>query len=146
MNNIGFKTKHANSATVKHDWWIVDAENKTLGRISTQIASLLIGKHKTSFTTHVDTGDFVVVINADKVRLTGKKMTDKEVVTYSGYPGGKKTETPKSVLDRKPTYLLEESIRGMLPKTRLGAAMFRKLHVYAGDKHPHAAQKPKVVS
>ena len=143
MNHLSFRTKHANDQTVQREWWIVDAENQTLGRTATRIASLLIGKHKPSFTKHVDTGDYVIVINAGKIRLTGNKMLDKKVVTYTGYPGGKKEESPKSVLSRKPTYMLEEAVRGMLPKTRLGAAMYRKLHVYADEKHDHAAQKPK---
>jgi large subunit ribosomal protein L13 len=128
---------------VKRAWWILDAEDKALGRISTKAASLLLGKHKPSFTSHVDTGDHVIVINAEKVKLTGKKMSDKEVVTYSGYPGGRKSESPKKVLERKPAYLIEEAIRGMLPKTRLGRAMFKKLHVYAGSEHAHSAQNPK---
>lgn len=145
MNHLSFRTKHANDQTVQREWWIVDAENLTLGRTASKIAILLIGKHKPSFTKHVDTGDYVIVINAGKIRLTGKKMTDKKVITYSGYPGGKKVESPKSLLQRKPTYLLEEAIRGMLPKTRLGAAMYRKLHVYADEKHDHVAQKPKPV-
>ena len=122
---------------------MVDAENQPLGRIASKVASILIGKHHPYFTAHVDTGDYVIVINAEKIRLTGKKQTDKKVVTYTGYPGGKKTESPKSLLERKPTYMFEEAVRGMLPKTRLGRAMYRKLHVYAGDKHEHAAQNPK---
>jgi large subunit ribosomal protein L13 len=145
VNHLSFRTKHANDQTVQREWWIVDAENQTLGRTATRIASLLIGKHKPSFTKHVDTGDHVVVINAGKIRLTGNKMTDKKVITYTGYPGGQKVESPKSVLARKPTYMLEEAVRGMLPKTRLGAAMYRKLHVYADEKHDHVAQKPKPV-
>ena len=145
VNTLSYRTKHANSKTVTREWWLVDADNQTLGRLASKIATLLIGKHKPSFTNHVDTGDHVVVINAEKIRLTGKKLTDKEVVTYSGYPGGKKVESPKKVLARKPTYLLEEAVRGMLPKTRLGADMYRKLHVHAGDKHNYAAQKPKPI-
>ncbi|HYV93161.1 MAG TPA: 50S ribosomal protein L13 [Chitinophagales bacterium] len=145
MNHLSFRTKHASDQTVKREWLIIDAENQPLGRAATKIASLLIGKHKPSFTQHVDTGDNVIVINAGKIRLTGNKMTDKKVRTYSGYPGGLKTESPKSLLARKPTYMLEEAVRGMLPKTRLGAAMYRKLHVYADEKHDHVAQKPKPV-
>jgi len=143
VNTLSYRTKHANAQTVNRDWWLIDADGETLGRLSTKIASLLIGKHKAYFTTHVDCGDHVVVVNADKVRLTGKKMTDKEIVTYTGYPGGKRVTTPKELLVRKPTYLLEEAIRGMLPKTRLGRAMFSKLHVFSGEKHDHAAQNPK---
>lgn len=143
VNTLSYRTIHANKKTVKHDWWLIDAEGQLLGRISTRISSLLIGKHKPYFTTHVDCGDHVVVINAEKVRLSGKKMTDKKVVTYTGYPGGKRTSSPDEILAKKPTYLLEESVRGMLPKTRLGADMFRKLHVYSGTSHKHAAQNPK---
>ncbi|MCY7410164.1 MAG: 50S ribosomal protein L13 [Chitinophagales bacterium] len=145
MNQLSFKTRHANDKTVTREWLLVDAENQALGRVAVKIATILIGKHKAYFTTHVDCGDNVVVINAEKVRLTGKKMTDKKVTTYSGYPGGLKTESPKDLLKRKPTYMLEEAVRGMLPKTRLGRAMYRKLYVYAGDKHEQAAQKPKPI-
>lgn len=145
MNHLSFRTKHANDQTVQREWWIVDAENKPLGRTASKVATLLIGKHKPSFTKHIDTGDHVVVINAGKIRLTGNKMEDKKVRTYSGYPGGLKTESPKSLLARKPTYMIEEAVRGMLPKTRLGAAMYRKLHVYADEKHDHVAQKPKPI-
>lgn len=143
MNTLSYRTKHANSKTVTREWWVIDAENQPLGRLASKVARLLIGKHKPYFTSHVDTGDHVIILNAGKIRLTGKKLTDKKVITYSGYPGGKKVESPKKVLDRKPTYMIEEAVRGMLPKTRLGAAMYRKLHVYAGNKHDYAAQKPK---
>ncbi|MBA3648615.1 MAG: 50S ribosomal protein L13 [Chitinophagales bacterium] len=142
MDTLSFRTQHANKSTVKQAWWLVDAEGQTLGRLSTKIASLLIGKHKPYFTTHVDCGDHVVVINAEKVRMTGKKMSDKIIVTYTGYPGGKRETTPEKLLDKKPEYLIEEAIRGMLPKTRLGRAMFGKLHVFAGTRHNHMAQKP----
>ncbi len=145
MNTLSYRTKHANDQTVKHDWVLIDANGQTLGRLSTKIASLLIGKHKPYFTTHIDCGDHVVVINAEKVRLTGKKMTDKVLVTYTGYPGGKRETTPEKLLVKKPTYLLEEAVRGMLPKTRLGRAMFSKLHVFAGEKHDHVAQKPQPI-
>jgi large subunit ribosomal protein L13 len=145
VNTLSYRTKHANSKTVIREWWLVDADNQTLGRLASKIATLLIGKHKASFTSHVDTGDHVVVINAEKIRLTGKKLNDKKMVTYTGYPGGKREESPKKLLQRKPTYLLEEAVRGMLPKTRLGADMYRKLHVFAGTKHDYAAQKPKPI-
>lgn len=145
VDTLTYRTKHANSKTVTREWWLIDADNQTLGRLASKIAALLIGKHKTYFTNHVDTGDHVVVINASKIRLTGKKLTDKKVVTYTGYPGGKKVESPKKLLQRKPTYMVEEAVRGMLPKTRLGADMYRKLHVFAGDKHEYAAQKPKPI-
>jgi large subunit ribosomal protein L13 len=143
VNTLSFRTQHANDKTVKREWLLIDATAQPLGRLSTKVASLLIGKHKPYFTTHVDCGDHVIVINAEKVRLTGKKMTDKELVTYTGYPGGKRIANPKELLVRKPTYLVEEAIRGMLPKTKLGRAMFSKLHVFAGEKHNHAAQTPR---
>jgi len=143
VDTLSFRTQHANNKTVTRNWWLVDADNQTLGRLSTKIASLLIGKNKPYFTPHTDCGDHVVVVNAEKIRLTGKKMINKEIVTYTGYPGGKKVTSPKELLVKKPTYLLEEAIRGMLPKTRLGRSMFGKLHVYAGEKHEHGAQNPK---
>lgn len=124
-------------------WFVVDAEGQTLGRMCTRIATVLRGKHKPSFTPHVDTGDCVVVINAEKVNLTGKKLTDKQYIRHSGYPGGQKTQTPKQYLSRKPTAIVEMAVRGMLPKNRLGRAMQRKLFVYAGMEHPHSAQKPE---
>ncbi len=143
MNTLSFRTQHANEKIVKREWLLIDATGQPLGRLATKVASLLIGKHKPYFTTHFDCGDHVVVINAEKVRLTGKKMTDKELVTYTGYPGGKRITSPKELLVRKPTYLVEEAIRGMLPKTKLGRAMFSKLHVFAGEKHNHTAQTPR---
>ncbi len=140
------KTLHANRKTVTRKWFLLDAENKTLGRLASKAASLLMGKHKPYFTNHTDCGDYVVIINAEKVRLTGKKMTQKPIITFSGYPGGLKVDTPQHVLHKKPTYLLEQAIRGMLPKTRLGAAMYRKLHVVNGPEHPFAAQKPELIN
>lgn len=145
LKHLTYRTQSANDATVTHDWLIIDAEDKTLGRLSTRIATLLMGKHKPYFTNHTDCGDHVIVINAEKIRLTGNKINDKLIVTYSGYPGGKKTTTPKKLLQKKPTQLLENAVHGMLPKTKLGAQIFGKLHLYAGAEHPHAAQKPKQV-
>jgi large subunit ribosomal protein L13 len=145
VKQLSYKTKHANVSTVKHEWWLIDAENKTLGRLATKAATLLMGKHKPSFTSHVDTGDYVVVINAEKVVMTGKKMDAKEIVTYSGYPGGKKIASPREMQNSHPERLIEYAIRGMLPKTRLGDKMYRKLHIYKGSEHPHTANKPKPV-
>ncbi|MCS6990493.1 MAG: 50S ribosomal protein L13 [Chitinophagales bacterium] len=139
---LTYRTTHAKAGTVQRQWYVLNAENQILGRIASKAARLLMGKHKPCFTPHVDCGDHVIIVNAAKVRLTGKKMQNKEIITFSGYPGGLKKTTPEKVLARKPEYLLEEAIRGMLPKTRLGAAMYRKLHVFAGPDHPHAAQKP----
>ena len=142
MDTLSFKTKSANDASVIRGWYIVDAEDQTLGRLSTKVAAILRGKNKPYFTPHTDCGDFVIIINAEKVRLTGNKMMDKEIQHFTGYPGGRKVVNPKTVLAKNPTRLLERSIKGMLPKTKLGAAMYKKLFVYAGPEHPHQAQKP----
>ncbi|MCB9193107.1 MAG: 50S ribosomal protein L13 [Flavobacteriales bacterium] len=133
----------ANKATVNKEWLLVDAENEVLGRLATKLAMLVRGKHKGTFTPHVDCGDHVVVINADKVRLTGAKMADKEYQRYSGYPGGRTVEKASTLHRRKPTALVEIAVRGMLPKTRLGRAQFNNLHVVAGTAHKHDAQKPR---
>lgn len=143
MNTLSYKTKSANPAEVKRDWFVVDAQSQSLGRLASKIATVLRGKHKPSFTPHVDTGDYVIVLNADKARLTGAKMDDKVYLTYSGYPGGQKSTTAKELLAKKPTALVENAVRGMLPKNKLGRAMIKKLFIYTGDEHPHAAQKPQ---
>ena len=143
MNTLSFKTVSANSETVEKKWFVVDAEAEIVGRLASRVASILRGKHKPSYTPHVDCGDNVIVINADKVRFTGNKLTDKEYVSYSGYPGGQKKKTPREMLQRNPEFVLENAVRGMLPKNRLGRAIFRNLHVYAGSEHPHEAQKPE---
>jgi large subunit ribosomal protein L13 len=142
MNTMSFKTKHANKATVKHNWHLVDATGKTVGRLSSQIASVLRGKNKPYYTPHVDCGDYIVVVNAEKVVFTGNKLEDKVYLTYSGYPGGQKGETAKNLLARRPEVVLERAVKGMLPKNRLGRAMYKKLFVYAGPTHPHTAQNP----
>ena len=140
------KTFSAKPAEVQHEWWVVDAEGQTLGRLATQIASILRGKHKPIYTPHVDTGDFVIVINAEKVAVTGGKLDQKMYYQYSGYPGGLKERTLRTQLQRAPERVIEAAVRGMLPKTTLGRAMFRKLKVYAGPTHPHAAQQPTPLS
>lgn len=145
MAKVSYKTVSANDATVQKNWVLVDVADQPLGRISSFIASLIRGKHKTNFTPHVDTGDYVVVINAEKVKLTGKKMTEKEYISYTGYPGGQRFETPKEILQKHPERLVEYAVKGMLPKNRLGKALFNNLHVYTGTEHPHAAQKPVAV-
>jgi large subunit ribosomal protein L13 len=137
------KTYNAKPGEIQRDWYLVDAEGKTLGRIATQIADRLRGKGKTSFTPHVDTGDFVVVINAEKIALTGNKLQDKEYYAFSGYPGGLRTTKAVDMLNRKPTHLVEHAVRGMLPKNPLGKKMATKLKVYAGAEHPHTAQRPQ---
>jgi len=128
---------------VVRDWWVVDATNMTVGRLSTQIARLLRGKHKAIFTPHVDTGDFVIVINADKVKLEGKRLEKKEYFSHSGYPGGVKIEKFRDLIKTNPEKIIENSVSGMLPKNRLGRQIIKKLKVYAGNEHPHIAQQPK---
>jgi len=128
---------------VVRKWYVVDADGMTLGRMCTKIATVLRGKHKPSYTPHVDCGDNVIVINADKVRLTGSKMEQKVYLTYSGYPGGQKSTTAAELMAKKPYAIVEKAVRGMLPKNKLGRAMFKKLYVYADAEHPHAAQKPE---
>jgi large subunit ribosomal protein L13 len=139
------KTFVAKPETVKRDWYIVDAENKTLGRIATEIALRLRGKHKPEYTPHVDTGDYIVVINADKVKVTGSKTTDKMYYTHSGYMGGIKSISFDKLQAKKPEMIIELAVKGMLPRGPLGRAMFRKLKVYAGTEHKHAAQQPQVL-
>ena len=146
MNTLSYKTKSAKKEEVVRTWYIVDAANQPLGRMCTEIAKVLRGKHKPDFTPHVDTGDNVIVINADKVRLTGRKWDQKEYQTYSGYPGGLKRRTAEEMLAKKPEAIVEKAVKGMLPKTRLGRAVFKKLFVYTGSEHPHAAQQPKSLS
>lgn len=145
MASTTYITSMANDASVKKEWLLVDAENETLGRLASKVAMLVRGKHKPTFTPHVDTGDHVVVINAEKVNLTGAKWDDKEYQRYSGYPGGQSTETAKELKRRKPQSLVEEAVRGMLPKTRLGRAQFGNLHVVVGAEHKHAAQNPRKI-
>ncbi len=143
MNTLSYRTESAKKEQVERRWFIVDANQVVVGRLSTQIAAVLRGKHRPDFTPHVDTGDYVIVINADKVRFTGKKMLQKTYLSYSLYPGGQKSRTPADLLAKKPERILENAVRGMLPKTKLGRAMFKKLFVYAGAEHPHQAQQPQ---
>lgn len=145
MNTLSYKTVSAKKETVERKWFIVDAQDQIVGRMCTHIAHILRGKHKPSFTPHVDCGDNIIVINADKVRFTGAKWDQKTYLTYSGYPGGQKSRTAKEVHEKKPYAVVENAVRGMLPKTKLGRAMIKKLFVYAGDEHPHAAQKPEEI-
>ncbi len=140
---IGTRSFMAKGETVERKWYVIDATDKHLGRLAVQIARILSGKHKPTYTPHVDTGDFVVVTNAAKVGLTGKKLTQSTISTYSGYQGGLRTLTYEQILDRRPERLIERVVWGMLPKTKLGRAMHRKLKVYPGSSHPHAAQKPE---
>jgi large subunit ribosomal protein L13 len=137
------RTFSAKRADVQRKWYLVDAEGKTLGRLATRVASVLRGKHKPTFTPHLDTGDHVVIVNAEKIRLTGDKLHKKTYYRHSGYPGGLKSETAEDVLQRKPAALVERAVKGMLPKNSLGKQMGRKLNVYAGPSHPHKAQQPQ---
>ena len=142
MDTLSYKTVSANDATVKKEWIVVDATNEVLGRLSSKVAKLLRGKYKPSFTPNVDCGDNVIIINAEKVRLTGNKMTEKTYYHYTGYPGGKRSAPPKDWLQRKPTAIIEHAVKGMLPKNRLGSKVYGNLYVYAGNEHKHEAQKP----
>jgi large subunit ribosomal protein L13 len=137
------KTYSAKPGEIAREWYLVDAEGKTLGRLATRIADTLRGKDKPQFTPHVDTGDFVVVVNAEKIAVTGKKLDDKIYYRHSGYPGGLRQRTLRDQLERRPTEVLRNAVKGMLPRNRLGAAQLRKLKVYAGPEHPHSAQQPK---
>ncbi|NIO03604.1 MAG: 50S ribosomal protein L13 [Proteobacteria bacterium] len=139
------KTFSAKKEDIQKAWYLVDAEGKVLGRLATELARILRGKTKTIYTPHVDTGDFVVVINADKIRLTGKKMEKKVYYWHTGYPGGLKSINAKMLLDKKPEMVLKRAVKGMLPKNPLGRQMLRKLKVYAGPDHPHQAQQPQVL-
>ena len=143
MSKLHFTTKHANEATVQRTWYVVDGTNQTVGRMCSRIAAVLRGKTKAYYTPHADCGDYVIVVNADKVVLTGNKMDDKLYQNFSGYPGGLKEEAAKDLLKRRPEVLVERAVKGMLPKNRLGRRMYKKLFVYAGDAHPHTAQQPK---
>lgn len=143
MNTLSYKTISAKKETIDRDWYVIDAEGEVVGRLASRIAHVLRGKHKPSYTPHVDTGDHVIVINADKVRFTGAKMDQKEYLRYTGYPGGQRKITPREALAKKPIFVIENAVRGMLPKNSLGRQMFRKLHVYDAAEHPHVAQQPK---
>lgn len=145
MNTLSYKTISANKATVTKEWVVIDATNQVLGRFSSEVASILRGKNKPSFTPHVDCGDNVIVINAEKIRMTGKKMSDRKIWTYSGYPGGQKEVSPDQMMAKDPTRVVEHAIKGMLPKNRLGRDVFQNLHIYAGPNHPHEAQMPKTI-
>lgn len=133
----------AKKEEIKHDWYVIDATGKPLGRLAAKIATILRGKHKPIYTPHVDTGDFVIVLNAEKVALSGRKLDDKKFYYYTGHPGGIKAETYRSLLNRSPEKAIYRAVKGMIPNTPLGRRMLKKLKVYRGDQHPHAAQQPK---
>jgi len=146
LDTLSYKTVSANKTTVKKNWLVVDANDEILGRLASKVAFMLRGKHKPDFTPHVDCGDNIIVINAEKVKLTGNKLTDKQYVRHTGYPGGQRFTSPKVLLEKKPESVIEKAVKGMLPKNRLGSAIFKNLHVYSGNEHPHEAQNPTKVN
>ena len=146
MDTLSYKTISANKATVDKQWVLVDAEGQSLGRLASKVAKLLRGKYKPNFTPHVDCGDNVVVINADKIVLTGNKWNDKTYIRHTGYPGGQRSRTAQELFDKHPERLVEKAVKGMLPKNRLGADLFRNLRVYVGTEHNQEAQKPKAIN
>lgn len=146
VETLSYKTQHAKKETHTREWFLVDAQDKTLGRMCSEIAKIIRGKHKPSYTAHFDAGDYVVVINSNKVKLSGNKWNAKQYVTYSGYPSGQKKIVAKDLNKKKPIALVENSVRGMLPKNRLGRQMLKKLFVYEGTEHKHAAQKPTTIN
>lgn len=146
MDNLSYKTVSANKATVQKEWVVVDAEGHNLGRLSTKVAMLLRGKYKPNYTPHVDCGDNVIIINAEKINLTGNKLNDKTYVRHTGYPGGQRFLTAKVMQEKNPALLVEKAVKGMLPKNKLGAQLFRNLNVYVGAAHKHEAQQPKTVN
>ena len=136
------KTYAVKSSEIQREWRVIDADGQTLGRLATRVATLLRGKHRVTFSTHIDTGDPVIILNASKVKVTGRKLQAKQYVRHSGYPGGMRTESLERLLARRPEEVIRRAVRGMVPQNRLGEQMMRKLHVYAGAEHPHAAQRP----
>jgi large subunit ribosomal protein L13 len=145
VDTLSYKTISANKTTVAKEWLVVDAEDMVLGRLASIVAKMLRGKYKPNFTPHVDCGDNVIVINAEKVVMSGKKMTDKIYLRHTGYPGGQRQMTPQDILAKYPERLVEKAVKGMLPKNKLGSALYRNLHVVVGAEHKYEAQKPKVV-
>ncbi len=145
MDTLSYKTVSANAKTVTKEWVVLDAKDQVLGRFASQAAMILRGKHKANFTPHVDCGDNVIIINADKIRLTGRKWTEREYISHTGFPGGQRFVTPAKLIVQKPTAVIERAIYGMIPKNRLGNALKSNLYLYAGEEHPHAAQQPKAI-
>jgi large subunit ribosomal protein L13 len=145
VDTLSYKTVSANAKTVTKEWVVLDAKDQVLGRFASQAAMILRGKHKANFTPHVDCGDNVIIINADKIRLTGRKWTEREYISHTGFPGGQRFVTPAKLIVQKPTAVIERAIYGMIPKNRLGNALKSNLYLYAGEEHPHAAQQPKAI-
>ncbi len=146
MNTLSYKTISANKETANKEWVLVDAENQILGRLASKVAKIIRGKHKVNFTPHADCGDHVVIINAEKIQLSGAKWDQKEYVRHTGYPGGQRFTSAKQMMEKKPTAMIEKAVKGMLPKNRLGRAIFGNLYVYAGSEHPHQAQQPQQIN
>lgn len=146
MNLPTYKTKSIKPREIEPKWWVVDATNQTVGRLSTWVANHIRGKHKPYFTPHVNCGDKIIIVNGEKIRFTGKKMNNKAYISYTGYPGGQRTTTPKALLQKKPCHILRHAIKGMLPKNKLANAIFKNLFIYTGHEHPHQAQKPEKVT
>ena len=146
MNTLSYKTVSAKKTTVNKEWVLVDAEGETLGRMASKVAKLIRGKHKPNFTPHVDCGDNVIVINAEKIILTGKKWTDKTYIRHTGYPGGQRTLTATEMFGKDPIRLVEKAVKGMLPKNKLGRAIYKNLYVFTGGEHDKTAQKPKTIN
>ncbi|CAM1364965.1 50S ribosomal protein L13 [Tenacibaculum xiamenense] len=146
MNTLSYKTVSANKATVNKEWVLVDADGQTLGRLASKVAKLIRGKYKPNFTPHVDCGDNVVIINAEKINLTGKKWTDKSYIRHTGYPGGQRSLTATELFEKDPARIVEKAVKGMLPKNKLGSALFRNLYVYVGSEHKQDAQNPKTIN
>ena len=146
MDTLSYKTLSSNKETSNKEWFVVDAENQILGRMSSKIAMILRGKHKTNFTPHADCGDYVIVINADKAIMTGRKMENREIFSHTGYPGGQKRITPIQMLEKDGTSLVKHAVRGMLPKNKLGAAILKNLYIYTGTDHDQEAQKPTLIN
>jgi large subunit ribosomal protein L13 len=145
VDTLSYKTKSLRKEDVEHKWFVIDAEGEVLGRMCTTIATVLRGKHLPNYTPHVDGGDNVIVLNCDKVRLTGDKLEQKTYIRHTGYPGGQRSTTARQLMEKRPEAIIENAVRGMLPKNKLGRAMFKKLFVYTGGSHPHSAQKPEVL-
>ncbi|MEM1128821.1 MAG: 50S ribosomal protein L13 [Bacteroidota bacterium] len=146
MDVNSFKTYSAKAGDVERTWYVIDADQAVVGRLASEVARILRGKHKPMYTPHVDTGDFVIVVNADKARFTGGKETEKQYFKHTGYPGGVKQRTPAEMREKRPTFIVENAVKGMMPKGPLGRQMLKKLKVYAGPDHPHAAQQPETLS
>ena len=146
MNTLSYKTVSANKATVNKEWVLVDADGQTLGRLASKVAKLIRGKYKPNFTPHVDCGDNVVIINAEKIQLTGNKWTDKSYIRHTGYPGGQKSLTATELFEKDPIRVIEKAVKGMLPKNKLGSALYKNLYVYAGAEHAQEAQQPTAIN